>query len=122
MKIAKGSIVASAMMLGAAAVYAQPVAQPAGRTVVPPLVQPGNSGANGVNGVQSGGINNAGATAGTGMGTAAGMSPMSPGAGAIGRPATAPGLNNMRANGTSLNMNPDPRAPNLTGKGATPGN
>ncbi|MGQ7934319.1 hypothetical protein [Paraburkholderia sp. D1E] len=82
--------------------------------------QSANLGANGTNGLQAGGANGAGAGLGTG---AASPSPM-PGAGTVGGSPTVGGggigsgpvLNNMRANGTSLNMNPNPRAPNLTGK------
>lgn len=122
MKIANGSIVASALMLGAAVVCAQPVAQPLAPTEGQPVVQPGISGAAGLNGLQSSGTHNAGATAGTGTGTAAGMSTMSPGAGTTGRAGASPSLNNMRANGTSLDMNPDPRAPNVTGRSMAPRN
>jgi hypothetical protein len=35
----------------------------------------------------------------------------------MGGAGAGPALNTMRANGTSLNMNPDPRVPNLAGKG-----
>ncbi|REG49309.1 hypothetical protein B0G80_5666 [Paraburkholderia sp. BL6669N2] len=109
MKIVKGSIAASAMMIGAvAAAYGQSV------------TQPGATGAAAVNGAPSGMTNNAGATAGTGPSTAAGMSPMSPGAGTMGGVRAGPALNTMRANGTSLNANPDPRVPNFAGRGAPP--
>lgn len=87
--------------------------------------QSANLRASGTNGLQAGGGNSAGAGLGTGLGTgAASPSPM-PGAGTVsGSPAiggaggvgSGPVLNNMRANGTSLNMSPDPRAPNVTGK------
>ncbi|MFM0176025.1 hypothetical protein [Paraburkholderia sediminicola] len=111
MKIVKGSIVASALMIGAVAVaYGQSV------------TQPGATGAAAANGAPSGMTNNAGATAGTGPATAAGMSPMSPGVGTMGGAGAGPALNTMRANGTSLNMNPDPRVPNLAGKGMPPRN
>jgi hypothetical protein len=72
-------------------------------------------------GLQAGGTSGAGAGQGTG---AAGPGP-TPGVSAVGRSTTnggtgnigsGPALNNMRANGTSLNMNPDPRAPNVAGK------
>ncbi|NPT46927.1 hypothetical protein GNZ12_37610 [Paraburkholderia sp. 1N] len=76
-------------------------------------------------GLQAGGTNGAGAGQGMSLGTgAAGPSP-TPGVSAVGRSTTSGGtgsigsgpvLNNMRANGTSLNMNPDPRAPNVAGK------
>jgi hypothetical protein len=74
-------------------------------------------------GLQAGGTNGVGA--GQGMGTGAAGPSLSPGVGAVGRSTTSGGtgsigsgpvLNNMRANGTSLNMNPDPRAPNVAGK------
>lgn len=87
--------------------------------------QSANLGANGIGGLQAGGTNSAGTGQGMSLGTgAAGPSP-SPGVGAMGRATTSGGtgstgsgpvLNNMRANGTSLNMNPDPRAPNVAGK------
>lgn len=91
--------------------------------------QSANLGANGTNGLQAGGANNAGMGLGTGLGTgAASPSPM-PGAGTVGSsPVTGGGasvgsgpvLNNMRANGTSLNMNPNPRAPNVSGTAPAP--
>ncbi|MFM0669647.1 hypothetical protein [Paraburkholderia sediminicola] len=110
MKIVKGSIVASALVMGvAAAAYGQSVGQP------------GNTGVAGMNGVQSSGINNMGAAAGAGLGTGAGTSP-APGVGTMGGAGAGPALNTMRANGTSLNMNPDPRVPNLAGKGMPPRN
>ncbi|MGF6935577.1 hypothetical protein OKW41_004739 [Paraburkholderia sp. UCT70] len=106
MKIGTGSIgvsmsaLVAALMIGAAGVaYAQ---------------QPGNAG---------GGMSGAGAAAGTSVGAEAGPSPM-PGvgtsAGATSGIGSGPALNNMRANGTSLYMNPDPRAPNVTGRAAPP--
>ncbi len=36
--------------------------------------------------------------------------------GGTGSVGSGPALNTMRANGTSLNMNPDPRAPNVSGR------
>jgi hypothetical protein len=78
----------------------------------------------GLNGESAGRGDSAGGAAGTSRGTAAGPAPTTgvrtPGnSAAIGGTASArsgPLLNNMRANGTSLNMNPDPRAPNVTGR------
>ncbi|MFM0734629.1 hypothetical protein PQQ52_29525 [Paraburkholderia sediminicola] len=95
--------------------------------------QSANLGANGTNGLQAGGANSAGMGLGTGPGTglgtgAASPSPL-PGAGMVGgSPVTGGGggigsgpvLNNMRANGTSLNMNPNPRAPNVSGTAPAP--
>ena len=87
--------------------------------------QSANLGANGTMGLQAGGGHGAGLGMGLGGGTASPGAPT--GAGVTGRSATAgatgsarsgPALNTMRANGTSLNMNPDPRAPNVTGKPA----
>ncbi|MFM0039616.1 hypothetical protein PQQ53_10045 [Paraburkholderia strydomiana] len=82
--------------------------------------QSGNASA-GMSGAQPGGTNNTGAAAGIGAGAGTGLSP-TPGvgmsAGVTGRSSSGPALNNMRANGTSLDMNPDPRAPNVTGKAA----
>ncbi|MGF6970524.1 phage-related minor tail protein [Paraburkholderia sp. WC7.3g] len=107
MKIVTGSIgvsmsaLVAALMLGAAGVaYAQ---------------QPGDIG---------GSMSGAGAAAaGTSVGTGADPSPI-PGAGtslaATRGISSGPALNNMRANGTSLYMNPDPRAPNVTGRAAPP--
>ncbi|SIO70150.1 hypothetical protein SAMN05444172_6455 [Burkholderia sp. GAS332] len=74
-------------------------------------------------GLQAGGTSGAGA--GQGMGTGAAGPGPTPGVNAVGRATTSGGsgnigsgpvLNNMRANDTSLNMNPDPRAPNVAGK------
>ncbi|CAB3788068.1 hypothetical protein [Paraburkholderia fynbosensis] len=83
--------------------------------------QSGNTSA-GMSGTQSSGANTTGAAAaGMGTGTGTGLSP-TPGvgmsAGVTSRSSSGPALNNMRANGTSLDMNPDPRAPNVTGKAA----
>ncbi|MFL9902448.1 hypothetical protein PQR75_32055 [Paraburkholderia fungorum] len=85
--------------------------------------QSANLGANGTVGLQAGGISGSGMGMGLGTGAAT-PSPM-PGVGTMGH-ATAlggtgsvgsgPALNTMRANGTSLNMNPDPRAPNVSGR------
>ncbi|MEZ0606595.1 hypothetical protein ACAX43_31390 [Paraburkholderia sp. IW21] len=81
--------------------------------------------ADGMNGLQAG----AGMGLGTGLGPGAAGSGPTPGAGtaagsrAIGRlgsTGSGPVPNTMRANGTSLNMNPDPRAPNVTGKAFPP--
>ncbi len=87
--------------------------------------QSANLGANGMGGLQAGGTNGAGAGQGMNLGTGAtGPSP-TPGVSAVGRATmsggtgsigSGPALNNMRANGTSLNMSPDPRAPNVAGK------
>lgn len=110
MKMVTGKIAVSmaALMIGVAgAAYAQ---------------QPGNV-IDGMSGAQSGSANNAGAAAGTSGGTGAAASPM-PGmgtpAGATGGIGSGPALSNMRANGTPLYMNPDPRAPNVTGRAAPP--
>jgi hypothetical protein len=116
MKIVAKSFLVSALVIGlTGAAYAQSA----------------NMGANGMVGLQAGGINGTGM--GTGLGTGMGVglgrgaaspSPM-PGVGTMGHSAaigatgsvgSGPALNNMRANGTSLNMNPDPRAPNVTGR------
>jgi hypothetical protein len=106
MKIVTKSVLMSALVIGlTGAAYAQSA----------------NLSANGTVGLQAGGLNGVGAGLGTG---AASPSPMS-GMGAVGHSTaiggaggvgSGPALNNMRANGTSLNMNPDPRAPNVTGK------
>lgn len=114
MKIVTKAILISALMMGLTGVaYAQSA----------------NLRVNGVNGLQAGGVNGAGMGLGTGLGTAAAGSSPTPGVGtvggapAIGGPGSTgsgPVLNNMRANGTSLNMNPDPRAPNVTGRAFPP--
>ncbi|MEA3085160.1 MAG: hypothetical protein QOC89_2857 [Paraburkholderia sp.] len=116
MKIVTKSFLVSALVIGlTGAAYAQSA----------------NMGANGMVGLQAGGINGTGM--GMGLGTGMGMglgtgaaspSPM-PGGGAMGHATSiggtgsvgsGPALNTMRANGTSLNMNPDPRAPNVAGR------
>ncbi|NKJ50073.1 hypothetical protein CIC12_25755 [Burkholderia sp. SG-MS1] len=83
--------------------------------------QSGNTSA-GMSGMQSSGAHNTGAAAagmGTGAGTGLGPTPgIGTSVGVTGRSSSGPALNNMRANGTSLDMNPDPRAPNVTGKAA----
>jgi hypothetical protein len=79
--------------------------------------QPGVTGnaSNGAgNGAGNGLVNGAGLNQGTSLGPGTGMGPT----GTQGAASPAPALNNMRANGTSLNMSPDPRAPNVTGRPA----
>lgn len=69
-----------------------------------------------------------GAGTGTGLGTGAAGTGLSGGpargttaiGGGVGTGSGAPAANNMRANGTSLNMNPDPRAPNVGGNAFAP--
>jgi hypothetical protein len=114
MNIVTKGILTSAWVMGlASAAYAQSA----------------NLNANGMVGLQAGGTNGAGTGTGlgTGLGTgAASPSPSptpgvgtmggSPAIGGTGSTGSGPALNNMRANGTSLNMNPNPRAPNVTGK------
>jgi hypothetical protein len=112
MKIVTKGILTSALVMGlASAAYAQSA----------------NLNANGMVGLQAGGTNGAGTGTGlgTGLGTGAASPSPTPGVGTMGgSPAiggtgstgSGPALNNMRANGTSLNMNPNPRAPNVTGK------
>ena len=116
MKIVTKVIFTSALMMGLTGVaYAQSA----------------NLRANGTNGLQAGAANSAGAGLGTGLGTGvASPSPMPgtstgtgtgsmggvPATGAAAGTGSGPALNNMRANGTSLNMSPNPRAPNVTGK------
>ncbi|MFL9960666.1 hypothetical protein PQR02_05925 [Paraburkholderia sediminicola] len=116
MKIVTGSIAISmsalvvALMLGAAgAADAQ---------------QPDNAGG-GMSGAQPGGSNSAGATAGAGvglgMGAGSGAGPatgVGTSAGITGSTGARQPLNTMRANGTALYMNPDPRAPNVSGRAA----
>jgi hypothetical protein len=102
------SVLAAALMIGVAgAAHAQQSGNPAG----------------GMIGAQSGGANHTGTAAGTGAGLGSGLSP-TPGvglsAGAAGSIGSGPTLSNMRANGTSLDMSPDPRAPNVTGRAAPP--
>jgi hypothetical protein len=118
MKIVRGSIVMSmsmsalvaALMLGAAgAADAQQL----------------NDAGGGMSGAQPGGSTSAGAMAGAGAGlgmgagSGAGTTPgMGTSAGAMGNTSAGQPLNNMRANGTALYMNPDPRAPNVSGRAA----
>ncbi len=86
--------------------------------------QPVNPAGNGMNGAQSGMANSAGTGFGTGLSTntnpGAGLTPNATGSGVRSGSGSAPALNNMRANGTSLEMSPDPRAPNVTGKAPPP--
>ena len=108
MKVVTKGVFTSALLMGlASAAYAQSA----------------NLGANGMSGLQSGGVNGSGQ--GMSLGTGAASLSTTPGMGTVGNaPAiggtgsigSGPVLNNMRANGTSLNMSPDPRAPNVTGK------
>lgn len=85
--------------------------------------QSGNPGGNGLNGAQPGAANSAGAGFGTGLSTStnpgAGLTPDVAGTG-MKNSGSGPALSNMRANGTSLDMNPDPHAPNVTGRPAPP--
>lgn len=123
MKIVPGSIVRSALRPVLLAVATMGVAVAAN-------AQSANAGSGAANGAQYGAGNNSHATSGTGAGTG-----LTPGLGTAGSPATgglsgsgssglstgvqaAPALNNMRANGTSLYMSPDPRAPNVSGRAA----
>lgn len=108
MKIVTKTLLAAALMMGLTGVA---------------CAQSANLNANGAVGLQAGGTNGTGQ--GMGLGTGAATPSPTPGAGTVGSsPATGrtgslgsgPALNNMRANGTSLNASPDPRAPNVTGK------
>ncbi|WP_345814797.1 hypothetical protein AAGS40_21390 [Paraburkholderia sp. PREW-6R] len=121
MKIVTGKIVGAAFMLGVASVG---------------WAQTGNvgGGTGSVTGGEAGAVNAPGVSTGLGAGVTAAPGTV-PGAarGAAGGSAgtgvpavsglpggarAAPALGDMRANGTSLNMNPDPRAPNVTGRPA----
>ena len=108
MKIVTKTLLAAALMMGLTGMA---------------CAQSANLSANGMVGLQAGGMNGTGQGTGLGAG-AAGLSP-TPGGGTVGHApmiggtggtGSGPALNNMRANGTSLNMSPDPRAPNVTGK------
>lgn len=113
MKRATGSIVTAALLIGfATAAHAQTSAQ----TSAQPVAQPGGPGG-GVNGGRSGGSTATGVATGPGAGAG---TPPTPAMGMTDRAAAGPALNNMRANGTSLNANPNPRAPNLGGKPSPP--
>jgi hypothetical protein len=104
MNILKAGIIATALAMAIAAAYGQSTGQP------------GKAGAAGMNGAQSSGINNMGAAPGSGLATGAGTNP-APGVRTAGGAVRGPALNTMRANGTSLDANPDPRVPNLAGRG-----
>ncbi|MGF6606029.1 hypothetical protein OKW45_000929 [Paraburkholderia sp. WSM4175] len=97
--------------------------------------QPGNPGGSqngthaGTNAGTSGGSGNAAVGGAMGIGTGVSPSAMpgpgisaggSYGLGSGGATGSGAALNNMRANGTALYMNPDPRAPNVTGRAAPP--
>jgi hypothetical protein len=110
MKIVTHSILASALLIGlSGAAYAQ-----SGSATSADMSSAQLNGANG---------------AGTGTGLGNGVTGTSPGARSV-RGATAiggrggtesgPSVSNMRANGTSLNMNPNPRAPNVAGNAFAP--
>jgi hypothetical protein len=111
MNIATKCVLVSTLMIGlAGAAYAQSA----------------SSTSDVIGGVQPGGINGADTGLGTALAPGVGSSP---GAGtARGAAAIGSGMNrglgapayNMRANGTSLYMNPDPRAPNVTGRAFVP--
>ncbi|RDK01086.1 hypothetical protein DLM46_20030 [Paraburkholderia lacunae] len=110
MKIVTHGMLASALLIGlSGAAYAQS----GGAT----SADMGGAPLNGANG------------AGTGTGLGTGVTGPSAGAatvrgataiGARGGTESGPSMSNMRANGTSLNMNPDPRAPNVSGNAFAP--
>ncbi|MBB4518906.1 hypothetical protein [Paraburkholderia fungorum] len=114
MKIATKGVLTSVLVMGLMSVaYAQSAN----------LGVNGANGLNGTGGLQAGGANGAGQPMNPGTGSAspsptpglgtAGSPPAIGGTGGVG---SGPVLNNMRANGTSLNMSPNPRAPNVTGR------
>jgi hypothetical protein len=112
MKIVTGSIAASAFRLTFRPTLL--AALMAGAVGAAYAQQSDSSGVSGSNGLQQGVTNSTGLTPGASPGPVPGMGP----AGIPGAASPAPALNNMRANGTSLNMSPDPRAPNVTGRPA----
>ncbi|WP_230412941.1 hypothetical protein [Paraburkholderia antibiotica] len=85
-----------------------------------------SGGANGSGSVAAAGGSAAGGGTGAGPSATPGVtSGTTPGVGTSVNPtyggnssSSGPALNNMRANGTALYMNPDPRAPNVTGRPA----
>ncbi|MFL9885629.1 hypothetical protein PQR66_21475 [Paraburkholderia agricolaris] len=117
MKIATKGVLTSVLMLGLMSVACAQSAN---------LGVNGANGANGLNGaggLQAGGANGAGQAMSPGTGVASpnptrGLSTVGspPAIGGTGSVGSGPVLNNMRANGTSLNMSPNPRAPNVTGR------
>ena len=120
MKIVLGGIARTALVSTSLALVMMGLADAA-------QAQSGTAGSGAANSAQSGAGNNGGATAGTGAGTGTGLTPggsalggMTGGStgGVPGGVPSAPALNSMRANGTSLYMSPDPRAPNVTGRAA----
>lgn len=112
MKIVFGGIARSALLLTWLTVVVMGLADAA-------YAQSGNSDSGKSSSALSGSGNEGGATAGTGSGT--GLTPGSSALGGVtGSAQPAPALNSMRANGTSLYMSPDPRAPNVTGRAAPP--
>ncbi|HEX3381517.1 MAG TPA: hypothetical protein VHU21_17235 [Paraburkholderia sp.] len=124
MKRATGGTVRSAVLMalltfaGAGAVQAQQLGTPGGS---------GTGTSAGTNAPAATG--NAAAGGATGIGTGVSPSAMpgpgmsargTYGLGAGGESGSGAALNNMRANGTALYMNPDPRAPNVSGRAAPP--
>ena len=112
MKIVRGSIAASALRLTLLA------ALMAGAVGAAYAQQSGSSSVSGSNGLQPAMTNNAANSTGLAPGASPGSVHGMGAAGIPGAASPAPALNNMRANGTSLNMSPDPRAPNITGRPA----
>jgi len=86
--------------------------------------QLGNPGGGAQSGESGGSSGTGHGAAGMGLGTGVGGGP-APGVGTspgtaygTGSAGAGPVLNDMRANGTALYMNPDPRAPNVSGRAA----
>jgi len=111
------ALLAALLTLGSAgAVLAQQPGNPGGGKAginAPTATATGNAAVGGVTGIGTG----VSPSAMPGPGMAAGGSY---GLGSGGETGSGPALNNMRANGTALYMNPDPRAPNVTGRAAPP--
>ena len=111
----RSALLAALLTFGSAgAVLAQQLGNPGGGKAGTNAPTPtGNAAVGGVTGIGTGVSPSAMQGAGMSAGGSYGL-------GSGGETGSGPALNNMRANGTALYMNPDPRAPNVTGRAAPP--
>ncbi|KXU83585.1 hypothetical protein CI15_31010 [Paraburkholderia monticola] len=112
----RSALLAALLTFGSAgAVLAQQLGNPAGGKAgtTAPTTTTGNTAVGGVTGIGTGVSPSAMQAPGMSAGGSYGL-------GSGGETGSGAALNNMRANGTALYMNPDPRAPNVTGRAAPP--